>query len=67
MVIVAAASLGVTPAQVGLAWLLATYANTLLIPGTLDPAIWRRTSRRAMSTSAGETIDTFDGIASSAG
>lgn len=33
-VIAAAASLGATPAQVGLAWLLATYAHTLLIAGT---------------------------------
>jgi hypothetical protein len=30
--------LEVTPAQVGLAWLLAHYAGTLLIPGTSDPA-----------------------------
>jgi pyridoxine 4-dehydrogenase len=30
--------LGVTPAQVGLAWLLAHYDNTLLIPGTSDSA-----------------------------
>ena len=29
---------GATPAQVGLAWLLAHYAATLLIPGTADPA-----------------------------
>jgi aryl-alcohol dehydrogenase-like predicted oxidoreductase len=34
----AAGSLGVTPAQVGLAWQLAHYAQTLLIPGTADPA-----------------------------
>lgn len=33
-VIEAAAGLGVTPAQVGLAWLLAHDAHTLLIPGT---------------------------------
>ncbi len=33
-VIEAAATLGLTPAQVGLAWLLAHDANTLLIPGT---------------------------------
>jgi pyridoxine 4-dehydrogenase len=33
-----AASIGVTPAQVGLAWLLAHYDRTLLIPGTSDPA-----------------------------
>lgn len=29
---------GATPAQVGLAWLLAHYDRTLLIPGTADPA-----------------------------
>jgi pyridoxine 4-dehydrogenase len=29
---------GATPAQVALAWLLAHYDNTLLIPGTSDPA-----------------------------
>jgi aryl-alcohol dehydrogenase-like predicted oxidoreductase len=33
-----AASLGVTPAQVGLAWLLHHAPNVLLIPGTADPA-----------------------------
>ncbi len=33
-----AAELGVTPAQVGLAWQLAHYDNTLLIPGTANPA-----------------------------
>jgi len=33
-----AAGLGATPAQVALAWLLAHYAGTLLIPGTADPA-----------------------------
>jgi aryl-alcohol dehydrogenase-like predicted oxidoreductase len=33
-----AAGLGVTPAQVALAWLLAYYDGTLLIPGTSDPA-----------------------------
>jgi len=33
-VIAAAADLGVTPAQVGLAWLLAHDPGTLLIPGT---------------------------------
>ena len=32
-----AAGLGATPAQVALAWLLAHYGNTLLIPGTSDP------------------------------
>ena len=33
-----AKELGATPAQVALAWLLAHYDNTLLIPGTSDPA-----------------------------
>jgi pyridoxine 4-dehydrogenase len=33
-VIAAAAASGATPAQVGLAWLLARYSGTLLIPGT---------------------------------
>jgi aryl-alcohol dehydrogenase-like predicted oxidoreductase len=33
-----AAELGVTPAQIGLAWQLAHYGNTLLIPGTANPA-----------------------------
>ena len=33
-----AAELGATPAQVGLAWLLAEYEHTLLITGTSDPA-----------------------------
>jgi aryl-alcohol dehydrogenase-like predicted oxidoreductase len=33
-----AAELGVTPAQVGLAWQLAHYGKTLLIPGTANPA-----------------------------
>jgi aryl-alcohol dehydrogenase-like predicted oxidoreductase len=32
-----AAELGATPAQIGLAWLLAIYPRTLLIPGTADP------------------------------
>ncbi|MBI3692504.1 MAG: aldo/keto reductase, partial [Mycolicibacterium aromaticivorans] len=34
MAIRVAAELGATPAQVGLAWLLAHSPNTLLIPGT---------------------------------
>ena len=33
----AAAALGATPAQIGLAWLLAHYSGTLLIPGTANP------------------------------
>lgn len=37
-VVTIAKELGATPAQVALAWLLADYDNTLLIPGTSDPA-----------------------------
>jgi pyridoxine 4-dehydrogenase len=37
-VLAAAAALGATPAQVGLAWLLAHDPHILLIPGTADPA-----------------------------
>jgi pyridoxine 4-dehydrogenase len=37
-VVTIAKELGATPAQVALAWLLAHYDNTLLIPGTSDPA-----------------------------
>jgi pyridoxine 4-dehydrogenase len=37
-VIAAAAALDVTPAQVGLAWLLAHGSHTLLIPGTTSTA-----------------------------
>jgi pyridoxine 4-dehydrogenase len=37
-VIAAATALGVTPAQVGLAWLLAHDSHVLLIPGTSSPA-----------------------------
>ncbi len=33
-----ASELAITPAQLGLAWLLAHYENTLLIPGTSDSA-----------------------------
>ena len=38
IVIAIAGELGVSPAQVALAWLLAHYDKTLLIPGTANPA-----------------------------
>jgi aryl-alcohol dehydrogenase-like predicted oxidoreductase len=44
-----AGEIGATPAQVGLAWLLAHSPNTLLIPGTRSLATWNRTSPRAIS------------------
>jgi pyridoxine 4-dehydrogenase len=37
-VLATAGRLGATPAQIALAWLLAHYEHTLLIPGTSDPA-----------------------------
>jgi pyridoxine 4-dehydrogenase len=37
-VVAVAAEVGATPAQVGLAWLLAHYDRALLIPGTANPA-----------------------------
>ncbi len=37
-VVAIARELGATPPQVALAWLLAHYDNTLLIPGTSNPA-----------------------------
>ncbi|GAB3963211.1 aldo/keto reductase [Actinoallomurus acanthiterrae] len=67
VVIATAASLGVTPAQIGLAWLLATYAHTLLIPGTVDPAHMKENIAAGDVHLDRETIDTLDGIALSAG
>jgi hypothetical protein len=66
-VIAAAGALGATPAQVGLAWLLAHYAGTLLIPGTasvqhLDENI----AAGRVQLDAG-TLATLDGLADPAG
>ena len=58
-----AAELGATPAQVGLAWLLAHYDGTLLIPGTSDPATWRRTSPRDPIKLPLEALASLDGLA----
>jgi pyridoxine 4-dehydrogenase len=38
VVLALSSELAITPAQVALAWLLAHYQDTLLIPGTADPA-----------------------------
>jgi diketogulonate reductase-like aldo/keto reductase len=45
-----AARIGVTPAQVALAWLLGHYGNTLLTPVRPTPPTWPRTSRPATFT-----------------
>ncbi len=59
-----AAELDVTPAQVGLAWLLADYENTLLIPGTSN------LQHLQQNLEAGEvelTADQLDRLATAAG
>ncbi|WP_236796131.1 aldo/keto reductase [Amycolatopsis sp. GM8] len=59
----AATALGVTPAQVGLAWELAHYARTLLIPGTANPAhLTENVAAGAIRLSA-ETMAELDGLA----
>jgi len=62
-VIEIAASLESTPAQVGLAWLLATYRHTLLIPGTSDPAHLRQNIAAGDVHLDVAAIATLDGIA----
>jgi aryl-alcohol dehydrogenase-like predicted oxidoreductase len=61
-VIEAAASHHVTPAQVGLAWLLATYPRTLLIPGTTNPAHVTENIAAGDVRLSQQTIDTLDGV-----
>jgi aryl-alcohol dehydrogenase-like predicted oxidoreductase len=64
VVVAAAAALGITPAQVGLAWLLAHYARTLLIPGTADPVHLNDNIAAGDVQLAPETIADLDRIAS---
>ncbi|MFD0448974.1 aldo/keto reductase [Streptomyces indonesiensis] len=66
-VLEAAASLGATPAQVGLAWLLGTHAHTLLIAGTANPAHMKENIAAGDVRLDRETLATLDGIAASAG
>jgi pyridoxine 4-dehydrogenase len=63
----AAASLGVTPMQVALAWLLQRSPNILLIPGTSSVAHLRENLRAATLQLPSEMIATLDAIGSSAG
>ncbi|MEU6222874.1 aldo/keto reductase [Streptomyces sp. NPDC047042] len=60
----AAESLGVTPAQVGLAWLLHHAPNVLLIPGTADAAHLEANTAVGEITFDAETLATLDGIES---
>lgn len=59
-----AASLGVTPAQVGLAWLLHHAPNVLLIPGTADAAHLEANTAVAAITLDEATLATLDAVES---
>jgi pyridoxine 4-dehydrogenase len=63
-VVAAAASLGATPAQVGLAWLLAHYPGTLLIPGTASLAHLNENIAAGNVRLDPETVAALDGLAS---
>ncbi len=58
-----AARLGATPAQVGLAWLLAHAPNALLIPGTADPEHLRENLAAAELELPAEAIALLDALA----
>jgi len=62
----AATSLGVTPAQVGLAWLLAHDPHTLLIPGTSSLNHLEENVATADVHLDAETMTTLDGLAAPA-
>jgi pyridoxine 4-dehydrogenase len=57
-----AGELGVTPAQVGLAWLLAHAQNTLLIPGTHSVAHLEENVGAADVTLGGEALARLDAV-----
>lgn len=59
-----AASLGVTPSQVGLAWLLHRGPNVLLIPGTANTAHLEANTAVSGITLDAATLATLDGIES---
>ena len=67
VVIETASKLGVTPAQVGLAWLLAHSPNTLLIPGTSSLDHLAENVAVADVQLDAETMDILDGLADQAG
>jgi pyridoxine 4-dehydrogenase len=66
-VVAAATALGVTPAQVGLAWLLAHDPRVLLIPGTSSLAHLADNMATANVHLDPETMDVLDGLAVPAG
>jgi aryl-alcohol dehydrogenase-like predicted oxidoreductase len=57
-----AAELGVTPAQVGLAWQLAHYERTLLIPGTASPAHLAENIAAGEIKLTGESLAALDAL-----
>ncbi|MFJ9773962.1 aldo/keto reductase [Kitasatospora sp. NPDC101157] len=59
-----AASMGITPAQVGLAWLLHHAPHVLLIPGTADPAHLEANIAVSEITFDAATLATLDNIQS---
>ncbi len=61
-----AASLGATPMQVALAWLLARAPNILLIPGTSSPAHLRENLAAGAITLTDEAMATLDRIGTAA-
>ncbi|MCP2342233.1 aldo/keto reductase [Actinomadura rupiterrae] len=63
-VLAAAESLGVTPSQIGLAWLLHHAPNILLIPGTADPAHLEANMAVSEITLNGDLLPTLDAIES---
>ncbi|WP_167151011.1 aldo/keto reductase [Streptomyces sp. MBT27] len=65
--IAAAQALNVTPAQVGLAWLLHHTANTLLIPGTADAEHLRGNIDAAAISFDDTTLASLDAVPSRAG
>lgn len=66
-VIAAARDLAVTPAQVGLAWLLRHAPNLLLIPGTADPDHLRANADAGAVTLDEATVAALDAIPSRSG
>jgi aryl-alcohol dehydrogenase-like predicted oxidoreductase len=62
-VVAAATALGATPAQVGLAWLLAHDPHVLVIPGTSSPAHLTENVAAANVHIDAETMAVLDGLA----
>ena len=52
---------GATTAQIALAWLLHRAPNVVLIPGTTNVAIWKKTSRRGRSRLSASELQQLTG------